>query len=247
MKAFRALVYPIVLAAGITTANAQDDGLNVEDLFADDFEQDLATSINDPFEGVNRAIFKFNNGVYKNLFRPFARAYTKIVPDPIEKGIGNVFNNLKLPSRFVSNAFQGRFGQAGKETGQFVINTTAGIGGIFRVSDRFEDLQTSQEDFGQTLGAWGFGHGFYIIVPFLGPTSLRDFAADFVDDAVDPIPTPNSQIDDSADRLALRVIDIVNRLPSLIDLYDSMSRSAIDPYASMRDGYTQRRASQVAE
>lgn len=227
---------------------AQDDGLDIDDLFEDDFEAEEATAtIHDPIEGFNRAIFNFNDGFYKNIGRPFANTYAKIMPDPVEKGIGNVFENAKFPSRFVSNVFQARFGEASKETGQFLINTTAGIGGIFKVSDEFEELDTNKEDFGQVLGAWGMGHGFYLVIPFMGPTSLRDFAADFVDDAVEPLPSPNSEIEDSADRIALRAVELINRFPYLMDLYESMSRSAIDPYASMRDAYAQRRAKAVEE
>lgn len=228
--------------------SAQDEGLDLADLFEDDFEAEEATaSVHDPLEGLNRVIFNFNDGFYKNVGRPFANAYAKFVPDPIEKGISNVFANAKFPSRFVSNVFQARFSDAGKETGQFLLNTTAGIGGIFKVSDEFDQLDTSKEDFGQVLGAWGFGHGFYLVIPFVGPTSLRDFAADFVDDAVEPIPSPNSEIEDSSDRIALRAVEIINRTPFLMDLYDSMRRSAIDPYASVRDAYAQRRARDVAE
>lgn len=242
-----------ILAAASSIAiganlSAQDGGLDVEDLFDDEFEAtETNVSINDPIEGFNRAIFNFNDGFYKNVGRPFANTYAKIVPDPIEAGIGNIFTNAKFPSRFVANVFQGRLGNAGKETGQFLLNSTVGIGGIVKVSDEFEALDTSKEDFGQTLGSWGIGHGFYLVLPFLGPTSLRDFAADFVDDAVEPIPSPNSQIDDTTDRALLRAVEIINDFPFLMDLYESMSRSAIDSYASMRDAYAQRRARQVAE
>lgn len=241
----------LLIATGLslqTGSFAQDDGLDVDDLFADEFEESEQTAtIHDPIEGFNRAIFNFNDGFYKHLAKPFANTYSNIMPDPAEKGIGNFFYNAKFPSRFVSNVFQARFGEAGKETGQFLVNTTAGIGGLFKVSDEFEELDTNKEDFGQVLGSWGMGHGFYVVLPFIGPTSLRDFVADFADDAVEPIPSPNSLIDESSDRILLRGIEFINELPYLMDLYDSMSRSAIDSYASVRDAYAQRRARQVAE
>lgn len=221
--------------------------MDVEDLFADDFEAEQIITINDPFEGVNRAIFKFNDGLYTKVVKPFSRAYTKIVPDPVERGMSNVFENLKFPSRFVSNVLQGRFGQAGKETGKFVLNTTVGIAGIMKPSDRVEGLRTSDEDIGQAFGRWGLGHGFYIVIPLIGPTSLRDFAGDFADNYTEPIPEPWSQIEDSTSRWVVRGVEIVNNLPSLMDLYDSMKRSAIDPYASVRDAYAQRRARLVEE
>lgn len=238
----------LAIALPLSASFAQDDGLDLEDLFAEEFEDEPSqVAINDPLEPVNRAIFKFNDKVYRSIVKPFASAYSKVMPDPLERGIDNVFENLKFPSRFVSNGLQGRFGQAGKETGKFLVNSTVGVGGIFKVSDDIEGLRTSDEDIGQALGRWGMGHGFYIVFPFLGPTSLRDFAGDFADGAVEPIPTPWSQVDDTTERLVLRVIDTVNGLPALMDLYDSMRRAAVDPYASVRDGYTQRRAKQVEE
>ncbi|MDQ8187509.1 VacJ family lipoprotein [Pelagicoccus sp. SDUM812002] len=237
----------LILATALSaTVGAQEDGIDLDDLFNDDFEEQSTVSINDPFEKVNRAIFNFNDGVYDKVARPLARSYSNVMPDRVERGLANAFRNLKFPSRFTGNVLQARFGQAGKETGKFVLNTTVGLGGLFRPSDRFDSLQTSNEDIGQAFGTWGIGHGFYVIIPFMGPTSLRDFVADFGDDAVDPIPTPWSQIDDSQDRLIIRVVDITNRLPALMELYDSMRRSSIDPYSSVRDAYAQRRAREEA-
>lgn len=243
---------PRIFAAALcllasASLSAQDEGLDMEDLFGDDFEQEVSASIHDPLEPINRVIFNFNDGLYRHIVKPFARTYSKIVPDPVERGIGNVFENLEFPARFVSNSLQGRFGQAGKETGKFIINTTAGIGGIFRASDKYPELNTTKEDIGQAFGRWGFGHGFYIVLPFMGPTSFRDLVGDFADGAVEPIPEPWSQIDDETDRLIVRAIGIVNDIPSLMDIYESMKRSAVDPYASVRDGYTQRRARQVED
>lgn len=247
MKTSLTILTAVTVTISASLSFAQDEGLDMEELFEDDFEEPATEPINDPLEGLNRTFFGFNDVFYSKVAKPFARTYAKVMPDPVERGIGNVFDNVKFPSRFVSNVFQGRFGNAGKETGQFLINTTAGIGGIFKVSDEFPELGTSKEDFGQTLGSWGIGHGFYFVMPFMGPTSLRDFTADFVDDTVEPLPKPISQIDDDTDRTALRIIEFTNRLPALMELYDSMQRSAVDPYASMRDAYTQRRARQVAE
>ncbi len=245
---FQRLPSLLLLATALaSSAGAQDDGIDIDDLFEDDFEQHSTVSIHDPLEGMNRAIFKFNDGVYNKIARPLARTYSKVVPDRVERGISNVFINIKFPSRFVGNVLQGRFGQAAKETGKFALNTTIGIGGIFRPSDDYDGLQTTNEDIGQAFGRWGIGHGFYLVVPFMGPTSLRDFVGDFADDAVEPLKTPWSQIDDDALRLSLRALEITNRLPALMELYDSMRRSAIDPYSSVRDAYAQRRARDVSK
>ncbi len=231
----------------VLTVASRGQQIGLEDLIDEDLETGPPVTINDPIEGFNRAIFKFNDGLYTKIVTPFARGYSKVVPDPIEKGVGNFFDNLKFPSRFAGNVLQGRLNQAGRETGKFLVNSTIGLGGILKPSDDIDGLSPSDEDIGQAFAKWGMGHGFYIVLPFLGPTSLRDFVGDFADGAVEPIPDPWTLIDDDTDRLILQVAEIVNGLPRLIEIYDSMRRSAIDPYASVRDGYAQRRARQVNE
>lgn len=229
------------------TLAQDDDSLDVDDLFEEDFESEPTATINDPIEKLNRAIFKFNDGLYTHVVKPFSRTYTKIMPDPVERGVDNVFDNLKFPSRFASNILQGKLTRAGQETGKFVVNTTIGIGGILKPSRNFENLNPPEEDIGQAFGAWGIGHGFYFVMPILGPTSMRDFVGNIGDETVQPIPQPWSQIDDDGTRYALIVVETVNDLPSLMDLYDSMKRSSIDPYSAVRDAYAQRRARQVEE
>lgn len=245
---FQRFASALTLATALgSLAIAQDDGIDLDELFADDFEEQSTVSINDPLEPLNRAIFHFNDDVYKKLAKPLARTYAKIMPDRVERGISNAFVNIKFPSRFVSNVLQGRFGQASKETGKFVLNTTVGLGGVLRPSDNYESLQTTNEDIGQAFGRWGMGHGFYLVIPFMGPTSLRDVVGDYADDAVEPLKTPWSQVDDDTLRLSLRVLEITNKMPALMELYDSMRRSSIDPYSSVRDAYAQRRARDVSK
>lgn len=244
---FQKLFQVLILATTVTSVAMTQDEVNLDELFQDDFDQQSVVSINDPLEGLNRAIFKFNDKVYANIAKPFARTYSKVMPDRIERGIGNVFTNLRYPSKLLSNVLQGRFKQAGRETAKFGLDTTIGVFGIFRPSDDFEGLKTTQEDVGQAFGRWGIGNGFYVVLPFMGPTSARDLVGDFIDDAVDPIQTPWTIIDDDTDRLIIRAVEITNRLPALMELYDSMRRSAIDPYSSVRDAYAQRRARQVSK
>ena len=225
---------------------AQDDGVDLDSLYEDDFEVPIK-SINDPLAPVNRVIFVFNDKIYTHAAKPFANFYRKAMPVPVQKGIGNVFDNVKYPSRLAGNLLQGKLKRASQETGRFLVNTTVGIGGLFDPAKDMDNLNPPAEDIGQAFGKWGIGHGFYIVLPFIGPSSLRDLAGDFADGAVEPIPTPWSAIDNSGTRLTLRIVDNVNSLPFLMDLYDSMERSAIDPYASVRDAYTQQRARAVAE
>lgn len=250
MKAYPLACLLAVATPFIAPALGQDDdddALDLDALFEEEFEKEAAFHINDPLERLNRAIFRFNDMAYTKAVKPFARAYTKVVPPPVQKGIGNVFTNLKFPSRFVSNVMQGRFPQAGRETGKFIVNSTVGIGGLFRASDDFEGLRTTNEDIAQAFSRWGIGHGFYVVLPLIGPTSLRDFVGDFADGAFEPLPEPWSLVDDSSARTALRAVDAINDLPGIMALYDSMRRSAIDPYSSVRDAYAQQRARMADE
>ncbi len=226
-----------------------DDLMEMDELLDDDgtVSSPGSAEIADPLKGLNQAIFGFNDTVYKNIFQPFTRQYVRVIPKEARKGVGNFFNNLEYPVRLTGNLLQFRLGRASQETGKFFINTTAGMAGFMNAAQEFEGLQPPKEDIGQAFGAWGFNHGFYFVLPFLGPTSLRDFVGRIGGNYVDPISEPWTQVDDSTDRLILTAVDTVNDLPEIIDVYNSITGSAIDPYTAVRDGYAQLRAAQVAE
>ncbi len=207
----------------------------------------VAASVADPIEGVNRAIFAFNDAAYSGVVEPFTKGYTRVVPKEARKGIHNFFENLEYPVRLTGSLLQFKFGRATQETGKFLVNTTAGLGGFMDAAKEYDGLTPPKEDIGQAFGAWGVKHGFYIVLPFVGPTSLRDLVGNFGDSVVDPISEPWSQIDDDTDRFALRATELVNELPEIIDLYNTVTDSAIDPYIAMRDAYAQLRAAKVAE
>lgn len=249
MKRWRKLAVPLLLpfAAVSLSAQIEIDQLEESDLYGDDSYAIESANIADPFEGFNRAIFKFNDGVYRKVFKPVARAYAKVMPDPVERGIRNVFSNLKYPSRLAGNLLQGKFRGAANETGRFVLNTTAGIGGFFDPASKIEALEQSPEDVGQALGAWGIGHGFYLVLPLFGPSSARDFAGNLVDEVAETKPYPFSRLYTDDAPIAIRVAEVTNNLPRLIELYESIVRNSIDPYAALRDGYAQRRVALVED
>lgn len=224
-----------------------DDLLDIDDLSDEVSSSGQSAEIADPFEGINRAIYGFNDFAYKELFEPFTKGYVNVVPQTARKGIGNFFNNLEFPTRFAGILLQFRFGRASQEAGKFLVNTTAGFAGFMNVAPEFDGLNPPIEDVGQAFGAWGIDHGFYIVVPFIGPSSLRDFVGRFGGRAVDPIPEPWTQIDDDGARFALQATDLINDLPDIIDVYNKITEPAIDSYAAVRDGYAQLRAARVAE
>ena len=135
--------------------------------------------IYDPLEPINRAIFSFNNVADRIILEPAAKGYKKL-PSPIQSGIGNFLSNLKMPLVIINQLLQGQGKNAVESSGRFVVNTTAGIFGLIDVAADL-GLEQQQEDFGQTLGYWGFESGPYVVLPFLGPSSLRDTIAQIPD------------------------------------------------------------------
>ncbi len=200
--------------------------------------------IHDPLENSNRTVFAFNNAVDKAVIHPVVKGYKKIVPEPARTGVDNVLRNLKSPVTFANQALQGDVKGAGTVLLRTVINTFVGLGGLFDVAGA-EGLKYQPEDFGQTLATWGVGHGPYIVVPVIGPSSLRDYAGYAVDSYADPLRwylfnTDHEEIyygKIGADYLSLRA--------SLIDVLEDLEKSSIDYYAATRSAYYQRREALV--
>lgn len=130
----------------------------------------------DPWEPVNRAIFSFNDRVDSVSLKPLARGYNRFVPEPVRDGVSNVFNNLGEPRNLVNNTLQGKFHDASVDMSRFLLNTTLGVGGIFDLATRW-GLQRNDEDLGQTIGSYGVSSGPYVVLPLLGPSTLRDSLA----------------------------------------------------------------------
>ncbi|MGB0416111.1 MAG: MlaA family lipoprotein [Coraliomargarita sp.] len=236
----------LALLVPVTFACADDDVLSEEELF----EEDLGESIDvkDPLEPVNRVIFKFNDFVYTNVADPVANTYEYVMPDTAQKGAGNFFHNLKYPVRLVGNLLQGKGKGALVETGRFAVNTTVGLFGVLDLASQVDGLEKPpKEDIGQALGSWGVSEGPYLVIPFLGPSNLRDFGGYLGDRCVNPWQEPFTVLDNWEWKLAYSVGDTVVSLPELLDMYEQMKGSAIDPYSSLKNGYTQYRRSEIAK
>jgi phospholipid-binding lipoprotein MlaA len=206
--------------------------------------------VSDPLESVNRAIFKFNDGFYTHLLRPFARGYERVVPSPVRRGLGNFFDNIKFPVRFASCVLQAKAGRAARETGKFVLNSTVGVGGLVRVSDNVPALRAvPAEDIGLTLGVWGFGSGPYLVLPFLGPSSIRDTVGLAGNAVLNPVNWSATKGEIKGYNLTWRwgtqALDFANSSPDMLRTYDSFKRAALDPYVSVRNGYLQYRDAAV--
>ena len=218
---------------------------------ADDYEEtnDLEkgeggakAEIADPLEPFNRAMYHFNDKLYFWVLKPVARGYAKVVPESARVGVGNLFTNVSFPIRFVNCLLQANFTGAVSELGRFVVNTIWGMGGLLDpASSRDIDLVKRNEDFGQTLGVYGVGQGFFITWPILGPSSPRDTVG-FVGDL---FLHPFTYVGSTELWLGVRAYDRVNDTSLSIGDYESLKEAAIDPYVALRDAYIQYRLKKI--
>ena len=195
----------------------------------------------DPWEGYNRTMFKFNMAVDHAVFRPVARGYKAVVPSPVRTGVSNFFSNLMGPLHMVNDLLQGKPGRAASDLGRFLVNTTVGIGGLFDPASKL-DLKQSDEDFGQTLGKWGVGSGPYLVLPFLPPTTLRDAFGQVPDYHLDPV----NHLERDESRYELKLVELVDARARVLDLDEAID-TAYDPYAFVRDAWLQRREYKVKD
>lgn len=201
----------------------------------DDYDIPQAT-ISDPLEPWNRFWFKFNDIFYLYVARPLYTGYEFLTPSELRTGLKNFLSNLLFPVRFVNCLLQGKPMQAGVEFSRFILNTTAGFGGLIDVAKGAKAIvpvDPSGEDFGQTLGVWGIGQGFYVVWPLIGPSSARDSVGLGADVFLDPVyylqPWSTAFIVSGTLRF--------NSIGDILTLYEDMNKSAVDPYVAMREAY----------
>ncbi|GHE19929.1 ABC transporter [Halomonas urumqiensis] len=193
----------------------------------------------DPWEGFNRSVFTFNDAIDRAVLKPVSRGYRAITPQPVQTGVGNFFSNLGEIRTALNSVLQGKPGNAGIATSRFLINSTVGIGGLWDFATHME-ITGRDEDFGQTLGAWGLDSGPYLVLPLLGPSTLRDTAGM----PVDMVTYPTYYIEDDAVRYSLTALRIIDARAGLLDQED-MIRG--DRYSFIRDAWLQQRRFEVSD
>jgi len=222
--------------AGQKTATPADSGETEVDEYA------LRSEVADPIQPVNRATFWFNHQFYRYLLKPLSRTYDTVFPQRVRTGIFNVFDNLEYPDRFVNDLLQARFHNAGKETGKFVVNSVAGVGGIMKVSDRIPALKdVPKTDTGLTFARWGIDHGFYVVLPVIGPKSLRDTVGYAGDYALSPIAWFVYWYPAAIWTPAVTAPDSARTMHGRLSAYDAVTEHTIDPYLAVRSSYIQNR------
>jgi len=190
----------------------------------------------DPIEGFNRGVYKFNDSLDRHVLRPVAVAYRDHTPSWLQTGVHNFFQNLFYPTTIVNQFLQGKFKQGTQDIGRFAINTTLGWGGVLDVASGAK-LPVHDEDSGQTLGRWGVPPGPYIMIPFLGPSTLRDGPARIADTFLEPLYWYNTG---NGPRWGSFVLNSLDSRVQLLQV-DRTVNEAYDPYAFVRDAYLQRR------
>ena len=208
----------------------------------DEFAAEEKEEVWDPLSGYNRAMTGFNDFVYTWLLDPVARGYRFIMPEFARRGLANFFHNLMFPLRFVNNLLQVKFKGAGVELMRFTLNTTIGVLGLWDPAKVWFDLEPYEEDFGQTLGYWGVGAGPHIVLPFLGPSNLRDTFSLAPDWYLDP---KRFIKPDVPHEYATRIFEEVNDTSLHIGEYENLKKDALDVYTFFRDSYEQYRIEQI--
>ncbi len=193
----------------------------------------------DPYQGFNQRVFAFNEGFDKRILEPVAKGWDFVLPDVVQTGVGNFFDNLRMIRTMLNDLLQGKPGRSGIDFGRFAVNTTVGIAGLFDPATPL-GIPHYAEDFGQTLGVWGVGPGPYLQVPFLGPLTGRDLIALPLDVAADPI----LYIDNV---WGVAAIDVINTRAKYLEEIAENRETALDYYVFVRNAYLQNRQRQVTD
>lgn len=189
----------------------------------------------DPLIRLNRAVFAFNDVSYRYLLVPAARSYQNVTPDPIKQGIGNFFYNLRTPIYALNHLFQGKPDQTVRDLGRFVVNTTVGIAGIFDPADSWLQMERQVTSAGDTLAQYGVGYGAYLVLPFIGPSNLRNAGGMLLEMPLNSI----EYLVDDPEGTVVRVFDNFQLYSPMIESYIDLVAASGDPYIFMRNLHIQ--------
>ena len=252
MKKFMIMVTIVLMALSMGVQGAALEAAADKDLFFDVDEalfaemDDLEASsgaVSDPLSGLNRCIFQFNDKFYFWVLKPAARGYRAVMPLGARQGLDNFFFNLKFPVRLTSSIFQGKWQGAMDETAIFIVNTTAGCLGFTKPAQEVFELENCDEDLGQTLGYYSINQGFYLVFPFIGPSTCRDAVGSMGDYFL----TPVNYVRPQALATGISALNMVNGTSLQIGAYEALKNAAIDPYLAVKDAYIQRRTKKIEE
>lgn len=247
------LVFSVSFVPGMSAGEHDSTAGAQADSAFDSIESELAdmeggwdanyAPVSDPLKRYNRTMFAINDRLYYWLLKPVAQGYAKIIPKPGRTAANRFFANLAFPVRAVNNALQGELKKAGIECARFGLNTSLGFAGLRDPARTRFGFEPAREDFGQTLGEWGTGAGWPIVLPVFGPSNIRDAIGKIPDYFLNPV----SYIDSFALRSALRGYERANWLSLHLGEYELLTEGAMDPYIALRSAYRQNRESKILE
>ncbi|MDQ3958933.1 MAG: VacJ family lipoprotein [Pseudomonadota bacterium] len=194
---------------------------------------------NDPIEGVNRVVYDINEGIDKYIFVPVAETYAEYIPQRVRNAVTNFFNNLLYLDTILNDFLQGKLKAGLEDSGRFIVNSTAGIGGLFDPATAL-GIPKREEDFGQTLGVWGAGEGAYVVLPFLGPNSVRDAPGVGVSTLLNPLFYISSIV-----TIPVGALGAVNERANFLEATRLRDEAALDSYVFTREAYRQKRLSEI--
>jgi len=231
--------------AGSATHEGHSDSLNAGSSLETPAGGQIGNSgePSDPFEHFNESMLTFNRKADDWVLHPVATGYAHVVPQPARASVGRFFENVGVIPRFANDVFQGQFKQAGIETARFATNSTLGVGGLFDPADKWFGLKQQPNDFGLTLAKYGVKEGPYLMLPILGPSTVRDALGKVVDGAMNPVAyaAPSSAI---YYEVAAKAVEAVNTRSENLNMFDDVDLYAIDPYGAIQDAYIERRQEQ---
>ena len=243
----------IILLVIFSFANENNTDIDsLENEFDTEFSENKK-EVFDPLSGYNRLMTSFNDKVFINILNPISEGYAYIVHENIRIGIDNFFENIMFPVRFSNNLLQLKFKNSSEELGRFLVNTLWGLGGFMDPATKELNMKAHKEYFGQTLGFYGVGEGFPIVLPFLGPSNLRDMVGIVGDSYISPLSTtgdsdlrykiPNTFLE----QVGIQTFDVINSTSLTLGEYESLRKDALDLYPFLRDIYSQARKKQIEE
>ncbi len=217
--------------------------------FEDEFE-DETKETSDPLSTYNRMITSFNDTIITYALNPVSKAYAYIVPRPIRTGVGNAIHNIQFPIRFVNNLLQGKFQNVSDETERFIVNSTVGLAGFLDPAKEYMQIPAHNEDFGQTLGYYGVNPGFHIVLPFFGPSNIRDLAGLTIDGYLSPLVNVRSLEKYKLSKNLTQTTAIIagyfiNKNSLHLGEYENLKKDALDLYPFLRDIYEQKRVADI--
>lgn len=239
-----------------TSDDPSHNNENQTEEFDDEFEEEFATKETkdtfDPLSGYNRAMTSFNDAVILYGLNPISEVYAAILPQPVRLGVSNFVHNIQFPIRFTNNLLQGKVENASDELGRFIVNSTIGLGGLMDPAENHMNLHPHEEDFGQTLGHYGVGAGFHVVLPFIGPSNLRDIAGITADGYLSPLVHVKSlekyRIPQNLEEtVGIYTIRLINKTSLHLGEYEDLRKDAVDLYPFLRDIYEQKRDAEIKE